>query len=652
MGFWLDGGIFGGGCLRGEGWDIVRGRGLWMVSLWTVFGVRRMVAGAACCCLLAAGSGLRAEAQQCMAMGSMQSMGDMQPIPAPEQLPVPVKMTGIGNSHIAIKANAEAQAWFDQGLSLLHDFWDYESAKAFEKAVRVDPNCAMCYWGLAQALEMRGDEAAGVYGKKAMARAVELKGHAGAEGKLYIEAAVVRSEEKGGDRAKKIAILRTLVKKNPKDIEARIFLAGALGEGFDDQGEPKAGTKEKIAILESVIRDAPNDSAAHHYWIHAQEPGNHPENALKSAALLASLAPNSGHMVHMPGHIFYRTGNYAEAEKWFAASTEADERYMREQHVGPDDDWNYVHNMMYGIANLMEEGKLTEANALSDHLSAARGKLSATLYIWSARDQMARISLRLPVALRVGDWDAALTMLGQANLGEGAKTENLRFLAAELSDYARGMKALDAGDVEAAQTESAAMDAGLWRSEKDAAGKDKAGKDADAAKSNDKKDDAKKDDAKKDDAPMTPVMPDASAEPLMKCLSIASLELRAGVLVGQGKLDAAKKLYATATEEDKKAGYHEPPFYFRPVGENEAAALIRAKDYAGAKAAYEEALKDRPNSGFGLYGLARVAELQGDAAGAKTGYAAFLKEWTTADAGLPELAHARSVVGESANGTR
>jgi len=103
-----------------------------MVSLWTVFGVRRMVAGMACwaCCGMAVvGCGLRGEAQtQCMAMGSMQSMADMQPIPAPEQLPVPQKMTGIGNSHIAIKANAEAQAWFDQGLSLLHDFWDYESA--------------------------------------------------------------------------------------------------------------------------------------------------------------------------------------------------------------------------------------------------------------------------------------------------------------------------------------------------------------------------------------------------------------------------------------------------------------------------------------------------------------------------------------------
>lgn len=574
-------------------------------------------------------------------MGGAHDMADMQAVPPPEQLPAPVHMTGIGNSHIEIKASAEVQAWFDQGLSLLHDFWDYESAKAFEQAIRLDPNCAMCYWGLAQAEGMRsGDKQA--YSKKALEKAVALKGHAGGEGKLYIEAAQAGAAQKGDDHSAEIAILRTLVKKNPKDTQARIYLASAVGDGYDDKGEPKPGQKERIAILESVMRDAPNDSAAHHYWIHAMEPGNHPEQALKSAALLASLAPTSGHMVHMPGHIFYRVGNYAEAQHWFAASTAADERYMQEQHVPPDDDWNYVHNVMYAIANLMEQGKLTEANALSDHLSAARGKLSATLYIWSARDQVSRLSLRLPVAMRVGDWDAVIAMLSQSSLGEGEKTTNLRFLANELSEYARGMKALDAGDFSAAQAASERMDAGLWRTDHD----------NEAKKADEDKDKAKKDEAKKDEPPMTAILPDAEPRPLMKCLSIASLELRAGVLVGQGKLDEAKKLYAQATTEEKKVGYHEPPFYIRPVGENEATALLRAKDYAGAKAAYEAALVERPNSGFGLYGLARVKELQGDAAGARESYSVFLKQWSTADASLPELSHARSVVGGEATGSR
>ena len=95
-------------------------------------------------------------------------MADMTPIPPPEQLPVPIRMTGIGNSHITIKASPEAQAWFDQGLSLLHDFWDYESAKAFEQSIRVDPNCAMCWWGLGQAEGFRGSDNQ-FYGNRAVA---------------------------------------------------------------------------------------------------------------------------------------------------------------------------------------------------------------------------------------------------------------------------------------------------------------------------------------------------------------------------------------------------------------------------------------------------------------------------------------------------
>jgi tetratricopeptide (TPR) repeat protein len=138
----------------------------------------------------------------------------------------------------------------------------------------------------------------------------------------------------------------------------------------------------------------------------------------------------------------------------------------------------------------------------------------------------------------------------------------------------------------------------------------------------------------------------------VKCLTVASLELRAGVLAGQGKLDEAKKLYATAVTAEKKLGYHEPPFYIRPVGENEAVALIKAKDYAGARTAYESALAERPNSGFGLYGLARVKELSGDLAGARQAYADFLKAWPSADSALPEFEHARTVLGAQVQAAR
>jgi tetratricopeptide (TPR) repeat protein len=558
-------------------------------------------------------------------------MDDMQSVDPPEKLPVPVKMTGIGNSHIQIKATPEAQAWFDQGLSLMHDFWDYEAAKAFQQGIRVDPKCAMCWWGLARAEGFRGTETK-LYAKRALAEAAKLENEASDSDKLYIEAARLERDAKEETPPEAVGLYRKLVSDNPHDLEARIFLANAVGDGYDDAGEPKSGSKEGILILQGVLQDAPNDSAANHYWIHAIEPGNHPEQALNAAEKLASLAPTSGHMVHMPGHIYFRVGDYANAEHWFAQSTDTDERYMREQHVSPDDDWNYIHNLMYAIANLMEEGKLRQANALSDHAREGRGKLSASLYVWSARDQMARLNNRLPVALRLGDWDAVATMAAQAKT-DGANSANLRALAAELGDYAKGMKALAAGDVDTAQAASDSMDAGLWRMQQRVA-------DEKATK----KDEGKKD--SKDDQPATElVMPDALPDPILKSLSVQSLELRAGILVAERKLDLAKKLYESAHAEEKRLGYHEPPMYIRPVGETEAVALLNAKDYAGARSAYESALAERPNSGFALYGLARVKELQGDAAGAREAYKVFLKAWPNADAELAELAHARDLVG-------
>ncbi len=580
-------------------------------------------------------------AQQTMPAGH--NMDDMQAVLPPEQLPAPIHMSGIGNAHIAITASPEAQQWFDQGLNLMHDFWDYESVKAFEQSVRVDPNCAMCWWGLAQAQGFRNGSRK-AYAKEALEKAVKFADHVTEPETLYIQAAQadasVKNESKHGANKQQIAILRELVAKAPKDSQARLFLALALEDGYDKNGEPKRGEQEGIAMLEGILHDVPNDSATNHYWIHAIEPGNHPELAIQSAALLASLAPTSGHMVHMPGHIYYRVGNYAEAERWFAASMAADEHYMQEQHVSPDDDWNYVHNMMYSIADLMEQGRLSDANALSDHLAAARGQFSASLYIWSARDQLARIGRRLPVALRVGDWDAVLAMLNDANLPKGDKAANLRFFAAELTDYAKGMKALDAGDAIEAEKRSNSLDAGLKQMNEmqTALGKSK-GKDGERKETN-------------ATPPTMPVMPDALPDPILKSLKIESMELRAGVLVAQHKMRAARRLYTDAAKQEKKLGYHEPPFYIRPVAETEAEALLKAKDYKDAGAAYQAALVERPNSGFGLYGLAQVKESAGDAAGARAAYEAFLKAWPRADTNLPEVAHAQKVVGVDSQASR
>lgn len=570
-------------------------------------------------------------------MPACHDMSSMMPVAPPEQLPAPVKMTGIGNSHMKITASAEAQAWFDQGLNLLHDFWDYESAKAFEQAVRVDPRCAMCEWGVYAALQNSHNQG-GSYADRALDRALELKSHASKKEQLILEASDLERKPESGaarrrdakDGVKESAAIRKLreaLKKDSGDPQVKIFLAESLMDGYDDAGEPRAGTKQGIALLEEVLKEHPDDSAANHYWIHAMEPSSHPERAIESAKRLAGLAPNSGHMVHMPGHIFYRTGDYAEAEHWFAASTAVDEAYLHASGVTVDDDWNYVHNLMYAIDNLMEEGKLEQATELSAKLAGARGKRADTLYIGTPRDSMTRINALLPIALRKGDWAGVEALLAKSR--PDAKLENLLFLSGELKSFAHGMAAVDKGDRAAAQRDSDALDAALWR-------KTEAMKQERAAKDAAKKDAAADDKAKANQPVMTAVMPDADAQPLLSVLSIMSLELRASLLADAHDVPGAKKLFEQAAREEKQLGYREPPMYIRPVGETEGFALLRAGDSEGAHAAFAAALAERPNSGFALYGMALASELGKKPEQARAEYAKFLDAWRNAG---PEAAH-------------
>jgi tetratricopeptide (TPR) repeat protein len=545
----------------------------------------------------------------------------------PEKLPPPEKLSGIGNAHIKITASPEAQMWFDQGLNLLHDFWDYESVRAFVQGTRVDPSCAMCYWGIYHA-ELFTHSNAKYYAKQALAKAVSLKKQVSEAERLYIEAAEKSEGQKKGN-SREVKVYRKLVKKYPADLQARISLAEAVIDGYDDHDQPNPGQKEALAILQGVLKDDPENSAANHYWIHAVEASPHPEQALHSAEILGRLAPASGHMVHMPGHIFYRVGDYAHAQQSFTASTEADEHYMDSQHVPVDDDWNYVHNLMYAIANLMEAGQLEAAAGLSDKLNRAHGELENSLYPWSMRDSISRIAPRLPVALRSADWPTALQLLQSSSVPESLP--NIQVLQRELQRLAEAMHALDQHSLSAAETASTAFDAEFQKVSA-------------RVKADESRDKKKKKDRSDATPAKVPVMPDAYARPLVKHLSIMSLELRAAILVQKNEIAKAKELFTQASKEEKDLGYHEPPAYVRPVGETEAAAFVSAGDWSDAMAAYKDALVERPLSGFPLYGIASVSEQSGDADAARKQYADFLAAWKTADANLPQLRHAREFV--------
>jgi tetratricopeptide (TPR) repeat protein len=568
-----------------------------------------------------------------MQMPACHAMPGQTSMIAPDQLPAPQKLTGIGNLHFPISSkNPETQAWVDQGMNLVFDFWDYEANRAFEQAIRTDANCAICHWALAESLGIHNQELQG-YAHDELMKAVALRSHADKREKMYIDAAQAESGITGkrasrfdhGDKATEI--LRQIVHKYPNDLAAKLLLAETLQDGYDrETGKAKPGTAEMITILQGILKEKPDDSAANHLWIHAVEASPHPEQALQSAKMLASLAPNSGHMTHMPGHIFYRVGDYQQAQASFDLSTSVDEAYMRTQNVAADDDWNYVHNLMYSIANLLEQGRMADAATASHKLTVARGVRASTLYPWSTRDAITRLDPLLPLWLRSGDWAAVDASM--AKVETSAQFPNLHVLAASLTAYARGMKAVDAKDYEAARRESAELDAQLWR-----------------ASQQPKDEDDKKDDKKKDDAAATPVNKvqptDPNLEAMLKNLSILSLELRSAILVANGKVPEAQTLLTQARKDEVDLGYREPPAFIQPVAEFEAELLMKAGQKTEAEKAWKQALEDRPNSGYPLYGLAEMAAGSGDQAKARTAYEQFLAAWKNADLNLPQVEAAR-----------
>jgi tetratricopeptide (TPR) repeat protein len=480
----------------------------------------------------------------------------------------------------------------------------------------------MCYWGLYEAESFYHGTTQG-YADPALDKAIGLKRHVTKHDRLYIEATAAyrdarKNSKPGSNSLPDLQLWRELVKKYPKDMEARIFLSQRSG-------------KESLAILQSVLKDDPENSAANHLYIHALEASDHPEQALHSAEILAGLAPASGHMVHMPGHIFFRMGDYARAEQAFAASMEVDERYMREQHVKPDNDWNYVHNLMYAIANLMEEGKLNEATALSMKLSGARGELEPTFYTYSTRDSISRLDPRLPVALRTADWVQVIELLKASR--PLAEDPNLNFLAAQLSAFASGMQALAEHDLPKAEGSSNQFDAELWRTSQQLKHTSTTSQGVAGNKPS-------------TGPPKLQLMPDALLAPLLSSLSVMSMELRGSLLTAQNRAPQAKSLFALALQEEKALGYREPPGYIRPVGESEAAALMAVGDWKEAKSAYEQALLERPRSGFPLYGIAMSSEKAGDSEAAAKGYASFLAAWRDADPTLAQVTHARTYLAD------
>lgn len=270
----------------------------------------------------------------------------------------PWKMDGIGHAHMQITSSSpEVQEWFDQGVTLLHDFWYYEAERAFRWCVKLDPDCAMAYWGLARSTQ----------GKRAddfLDEAIKRKSKVTERERMYIEAEEsMRDTDAGPAKDTSMNAWRELqdgfiekmeeiILKYPDDIEAKAQLAlASMGSGS------RLGQE---MIVREILAAQPDHPGAHHYRIHNCDDIGRADQALESCLRFGRIAPNSGHACHMPGHIYSQLGMFHEAAIWMDTAARVERQYMQDRLAFPQDTWNYPHDVHY-LGYLLEQLGMAEA---------------------------------------------------------------------------------------------------------------------------------------------------------------------------------------------------------------------------------------------------------------------------------------------------
>ncbi len=300
---------------------------------------------------------------------------------------------------------------------MLFGFNHEEAYRAFEKAAQLDPKAAMPHWGMALVTGANYNDVEPEANrlKKARAevdKALALSSTGPENERAYVEALAKRyvADPASADKAALArdynAAMRALSQKYPDDLDAATLYAESgmnlrPWKLYGADGTPAEGTEEIVAVLESVLKREPNHPGANHYYIHAVEASRHPERALPSAARLETLVPNAGHLVHMPSHVYIRTGNYLAAEKSNAIAAEVDRTYIRETGAqGMYPVMYYTHNVHFQSAAAAMAGRHAEAK------KSAQVLVDAVLPVLSM-DPMLEGFLLQPifVALRFQKWD-------------------------------------------------------------------------------------------------------------------------------------------------------------------------------------------------------------------------------------------------------
>ncbi|AGA29652.1 peroxiredoxin family protein [Singulisphaera acidiphila] len=273
-------------------------------------------------------------------------------------------MDGMGKIHFPVTtAKPEVQAFIDQGVAQLHSFYYYESERSFRQAARLDPDCAMAYWGMAMS-NVNNDRRAKGFVKEARKRAAKISKRE----TLYLDALEALYQEGGDSKARKknhLLGLETIVQEFPGDIDARAWLAMVTWQNASSDG---IGSRQAVdTLLDTVFQVEPMHPGAHHYRIHLWD-GVKPARAEKSAGLFARTAPGIAHAWHMPGHTYTGLKRYTDAAYQQEGSARVDHASMFRERTMPFEIHNYAHNNQWLATSLSHIGRAREAITVARNL--------------------------------------------------------------------------------------------------------------------------------------------------------------------------------------------------------------------------------------------------------------------------------------------
>jgi len=489
-------------------------------------------------------------------------------------------LPGLGSHRFAVTSRQpDVQRWFDQGLALAWGFNHEAAERSFLKAAELDPACAMCWWGAALVLGPHVNAAMDpANNAKAWQRIVKAQSLAAAttpREQAYIKALAARYAEQPPADRKPLdeawaGALGDLVKASPDDLDSAVFLAEALMDlqpwnYYDAQGQPKGRIEEVVATLESVMQRDPEHAGALHLYVHAVEASSAPERGVAAADRLRSLLPGSGHLVHMPAHIYTRVGRYHDAVLANRLAVAADDSFLATCKPGaavyPLAYVPHNHHFLWWAASM--EGASAEAIASADE-TAKRASVEALIRQPGFIFLQDFLVTPLKARAQLGRWDEIVATPKPA--------ADLPYPIA-IWHYAQGMAAVRQGRLDEAQTHLAALAA----------------------------------------TAVDPVWEQAHIGPQ----HTLSGTLRIAERVLAGELAAARKDYPAALAalgqgvalEDALA-YFEPPVWHQPVRQTLGAVQLAAGQAAAAEASYRQDLARFQDNGWSLFGLTQALRAQ------------------------------------------